>query len=101
MQNKLAGKLSQIISDAFDIGYKLSVNTTLTDKTLILSNKTSGKVALIGATPNGVEACMVDLRAWLWAEAEGFTKDEITTDKKLSDKVFKHVDVENLAVLLS
>ena len=107
MRNKLDGVLAETIDKCWESGLMIGISKTLSQKRcLILYNKPGGKVALLGTMQdeNGedvIAAISVNVHQWQWAEAEGFTKDEITTDKKLSDKVFKHVDVENLAVLLS
>lgn len=100
--SKLKGALAWIMSEAFDLGYIPSINNTESTKLcLILSNKDSGKCALLGtcADSNGNEeviAATVDVRKWIWAEDEGFTTDEIVD----LGTVFKKVPAEALPWIL-
>ena len=104
---KLNGALQWIISEAFELGYIPAVNNTQSDKLcLILSNKDSGKVALLGTMYDDdgnseVVACTVKVKNWLWAESEGFTRDEIVDNNKLYRKIFKKVPVEALPWVLA
>lgn len=104
---KLRGALHWIMSEAFDLGYIPAINNTQSRKPcLILSNQDSGKVALLGTMNDDdgeqhVIACTVNVRNWIWAEDEGFTRDEIIESSKLYDKVFRKIPVEALPYALS
>jgi|TARA_Y100000310_G_C20633810_1_gene790105 hypothetical protein len=104
---KLKGALAWIMSEAFDLGYIPSVNNTESKKLcLILSNKDSGKCALLGTMKDEsgnieVVACTVNVKSWQWAEEEGFTRDEIIDSDKLYRKVFKRVPAEALPWILA
>ena len=106
MKTKLLGKselkhaLSWIMSEAFEIGYIPSVDHTKSaNACLILSNKDSGKCALLGTMRNKdgeseVAACTVSVSKWIWAESEGFSLDDIIGTDNLHDNVFKRVPPE-------
>tara|TARA_B100001123_G_scaffold437414_1_gene569555 strand:+ start:1208 stop:1546 length:339 start_codon:yes stop_codon:yes gene_type:complete len=102
---KLKGALAWIMSESFDLGYIPSINNTQSDKLcLILSNADSGKCALLGTMEEDgkteVVAATVDVHKWIWAESEGFTRDDIIDNSKLYDKVFKRVPAEALPWIL-
>jgi hypothetical protein len=48
-----------------------------------------------------VVACTVSVKNWLWAETEGFTRDEIVDTDKLYTKIFKRVPAEALPWILA
>jgi hypothetical protein len=48
-----------------------------------------------------VVACTVDVKGWLWAEEEGFSRDEIVDIDKLYHKIFKKVPAEALPWILA
>jgi hypothetical protein len=104
---KLRSALQWILSEAFELGYILSINNTQSKKLcLILSNVDSGKCALLGTMVNEdnmqeVIACQVDVKSWLWAEDEGFTVDQIVDSDELYKKVFKRVPAEALPWVLA
>tara|TARA_Y100000310_G_C20374924_1_gene665267 strand:+ start:333 stop:686 length:354 start_codon:yes stop_codon:yes gene_type:complete len=104
---ELQGALQWILAEAFELGYIPSITNTESKKLcLVLSNKDSGKVALLGTmydddgTPE-IVACDVMVKNWLWAENEGFTTDEIVDNDKLYSKVFKRVPPEALPWILA
>lgn len=99
---KLKAVLAWIMSESFELGYIPSINQTQSKKLcLILSNSDSGKCALLGTMDDEVVSCTVDPHKWSWAESEGFTRDEITENPMLFDKVFKRVPPEALPWILS
>ena len=104
---ELKGALQWILAEAFELGYIPSINNTESKKLcLILSNRDSGKVALLGTMYDGdgnaeVVACTVRVKNWLWAENEGFTTDDIVDNDKLYSKVFKRVPPEALPWILA
>ena len=104
---KLRGALAKLMNEAFKLGYIPSINNTKSDKLcLIISNEDSGKCALLGTMINRygkteVTACMVSTDNWLWAESEGFNRDEIVDNDVLCNKIFKRVPVQSLADLLT
>ena len=107
MNNKLKAKLTELLSKAYDMGYTLEVNETLSPKKcLILSNKKSQKVALLGTMVSSegettVEACMDDVNKWMWAEQEGFSRDDLTNKEVLYKNIFTRVSADNLPNLLA
>ena len=111
MKNKLAGSLSEVLSEAFDIGYTLDVNTTLKSAAAkhpcyILSNLKAGKVGLLGQMSklNGeivVKSFLIDVHKWNWASNEGFTIDDIFNEDRLYSTIFTDVPVETLPALLA
>ena len=104
---KLRGALSKLMNKAFKLGYIPCINNTQSDKLcLIISNADSGKCALLGTMIDKrgntqVTACMVSAHNWLWAESEGFDRDEIVDNDVLCRKIFKRVPVALLADLLA
>ena len=103
---KLKGALAWIMSEAFDLGYIPSINNTESKKLcLILSNRDSGKCALLGTMYNDdgsseIVAATVDVNKWIWAEEEGFTTDDIVDKGELYGEVFKRVPAEALPWIL-
>ena len=104
---KLKGALAKFLTEAFELGYIPSINNTQSKKLcIVVSNHDSGKCALLGTTVNKkgdteVSACTIDVPNWLWAESEGFTRDEIVDNDDLCRKIFKRVPVALLAELLA
>lgn len=104
---KLKGALTQLISEAFELGYIPSINNTQSKKLcLIVSNHDSGKCALLGTMVDDkggphVTACLINVDKWSWAESEGFHRDEIVDNDDLCRKIFKRVPVDLLADLLA
>ena len=104
---KLKGALAWIMAEAFDLGYIPSITNTESKKLcLVLSNKDSGKCALLGTMYDDdgnaeIVACDVSVKNWLWAETEGFTTDDIVDNDKLYSKVFKRVPPEALPWILA
>ena len=107
MRTKLDSVLAQIIDESWNNDSKLDINQTASKKRcLILSNKESGKVALLGTMKDElgkevIEAVMVDIHQWQWAEDEGFTRDEIVDNDDLCRRIFKRVPVRDLPNLLA
>ena len=104
---KLKGALAQFLTEAFELGYIPAINNTQSKNLcLIISNSDSGRCALLGTMVNKrgkreVTACMVSPHNWLWAESEGFDRDEIVDNDVLCRKIFKRVPVALLADLLA
>ena len=104
---KLKGALEWLMSEAYDLGYIPSINNTQSSKLcLIIANEDKGKVALLGTMIDDIgnevpTACVVNIKSWLWAEAEGFTWDNIMTDNRLFKRVFVRVPVEFLPAALA
>tara|TARA_B100001123_G_C14330736_1_gene639047 strand:- start:50 stop:403 length:354 start_codon:yes stop_codon:yes gene_type:complete len=109
--NQLGSILAQIIEKCFNnYGFIPNVNQTLRNKydrnCLILSNKVSGKVALVGNMVDAkgsyfVNAFLIDVWKWNWASAEGFCIDDIFKNRKLYDEVFTMVPAKSLPMLLA
>jgi len=104
---KLRGALAWIMAEAFELGYIPAINNTQSRKScLVLSNRDSGKIALLGTMTDDqgdpvLTACTVSIKNWLWAEDEGFARDEIIDNNKLYRKIFKKVPVEALPWILA
>jgi len=106
----LGSALGELISECSNVhGYIPNINQTLMDKCnrncIILSNKASGKVALMGnmIDKDGkrfINAYMVNIWKWNWASDEGFTIDNIFGDNVLCDDVFSMVSIDRLPLLL-
>ena len=107
MRNKISGIVAQIMDKSWESGHKVDVNKTLSKKLcLILSNKKTGTVALLGTMTNidgeeVAEAVLVDVHQWIWAETEGFTRDQIVDDDRLCKRIFKRIPVHTLPQLLA
>ena len=82
------------------------VHATDEEDTLLMINKKSKKILVIGVVPTlgkgkqyKIEAMMVNLKRWRWAEDEGFTFDQIVDDEVLSSEIFHSVETNDINVL--
>jgi len=82
------------------------VHATETPDALLMINKKSKKILVIGVVPNPeksrqykMEAMMVNMKRWRWAEDEGFTFSDIVDDKILSSEIFYPVEPGDINVL--
>jgi len=83
------------------LGFSLKTSSMLNNESVILSNSASGKVVLVGVVEVSgtlvTVAYSVDPYKWSWAEKEGFTKDQITTNPKLSSEIFTEINIDKIA----
>ena len=76
-------------------GYKFISEKTLGKNTFVIGNKKTSKAILLGQDEDKVIKCYsVDINKWLWAEEEGFSRDEIVD--KLFYEVFKKIKIKKL-----
>ena len=111
MKNDLGKCLGEVIIEASDFhGYIPNVSKTVMDNCkrycLILSNKDSGKVALMGvmtdqAGKEFINSFLIDVYKWNWASDEGFSIDEVFTDNRLYKQIFTMVPPNTLPKLLA
>ena len=86
------------------LGYEAEVVDCQDDLVLIINRK-SEKVAAIGLRESEgeviFESFVIDVRKWMWAEAEGFTVVQmVEPDSELRDSIFRPVSFSDLPRLL-
>ena len=75
-----------------DIGYDFIIRPTPTLDTYVIANKICSRVTLVGKTEDGdILLYKVNMRKWKWADAEGFTMDEMVD--LLFDEIFIKVSL--------
>ena len=87
--------IKDIKREAETLGIDLIVKRTQSKlETYVLANKNINKAILIGQNKNDDIKCyQIDMKKWFWAEAEGFTTDEIIED--LFDEIFIQCDISS------
>jgi len=92
----LRQKINEIKKKVKNLGGNLFAEKTLNEDSVILYNKNPGKVVFLGIFPeNGnFKAYSVNIRKWIWAEEEGFSRDEIV--EKLRDDIFSPIEMKEL-----
>ncbi|MAF24309.1 hypothetical protein CL634_01795 [bacterium] len=94
--------LKKVVKKIKDDGHKYGITFELeeTDDTdsLIISNKKSRKAVLIGEVEINsqkiIVSFLINIHKWAWAEAEGFTRNEIID--KFSKEVFTEIKIEKV-----
>ena len=101
MNHLLKSKANLCRTRARVLGYDPEIIDCQEDLILIVNGKTK-KVAAIGMTlnPNDkevkFESYIIDVRKWMWAEAEGFTKEEMTDKGDLRNSIFLPIPFEKI-----
>ena len=95
-----------MLEKAEEISMDVIVHATDAKDVLLMINKKSKKILIIGVMPAPkkdkqykVESMMVNMKRWKWAEDEGFTFDQIVGDKILSSEIFCPVETNDINVL--
>ena len=99
MRKSLVKKVAEIKKDAKKLGFSVDVSPTLDDNSVVLANKDAQKVVIVGEVEmfgqDITVAYKIDVKQWLWAEAEGFDKETIMT--ALANKVFSEISIDKIA----
>lgn len=78
----------------------VTTSSMLGNESIIFSNKAANKIVLVGVVEISgtlvTVAYSIDPYKWAWAENEGFSKDEMTTDHELSSQIFKEIKVDEI-----
>lgn len=94
--------LSRIEEEASALGMDLHIENTRDANSKLLINSDAGKVAVLALVDISEQevlvSYMINVHKWAWAEAEGFTKDQIIDE--FSSEVFRHVDLNDLVLTL-
>jgi hypothetical protein len=98
--------IDSMLEEARGEDMDLVVHTTESPDAFLVINKKSKKILVLGVVPDPkkekgymMEAMMVNLQRWRWAEDEGFTFRNIVDDKNLSSEIFHAVKVGDINVL--
>jgi len=101
MHITLLGEVNKIKKRASQLGFIPDVTSTLDDLSVIFSNLKTHKLVIMGLVEiSGREALIayeINPYKWRWAEEEGFTRDEIMSEKDLSSQVFTEVSIDEVA----
>jgi len=92
--------LLSIKSEALRLGYALRIDSTGVDTVSIVSNKSTGKVALSLIEPNlfgdlKIKAFLINQRKYNWAKDEGFSLDQML--ELTQEGIFVEVEPKKLA----
>ena len=87
-------------SEAIKLGYALQIDSTPVDTISIVSNRSTGKVALSLIEPNlfgdlKIKAFLINQRKYNWAKAEGFSLNQMLELTK--EGIFIEIDPKKLA----
>lgn len=98
MNATLLLEVGQIKKRAKETGISLSATPTLDSKSIIITNFDSGRVVLIGMVEasgsNTLKAYSVNVQKYHWALDEGFSREEIITEKSVSEQVFEEISLD-------
>ena len=106
MNHLLKSKANVCRTRAKVLGYDIEIVNCDPDNLILLVNRKREKVAALGleVDKNGepsFTSFMIDVRKWMWAESEGFTKEEMTEpESELRSMIFEVVPYEDLPELL-
>ncbi len=99
MRKSLLKRVSEVKKDAKKLGFTVDVNPTMDDNSVILANKDAKKIVILGEVQmfgqDITVAYQIHIKQWLWAEMEGFSKEEIMT--KMANRVFSEISVDEIA----
>ena len=104
-KTKLNKEVTSIKKEANKLGYKIIVSETEDQDSCILANEDTDKelAVLIGCVElNGTDiitSFKINVRRWKWAEAEGFTRNQMV--EKLGNEIFSSIDVNYIPEYLS
>ena len=100
--SKLEKEITRLKKDAQNLGFVLSVTKTVDEDSYVLINKSAEKAVLIGMTTVNSQrratAYKINVNKWRWAEAEGFTRDQIIDD--LGSEIFSSINISYIAEYL-
>ena len=96
MKIKLRRKINEIKKKVKNLGGNVLAEETLNEDSVILYNRNPGKVVFLGIFPekSDFKAYSVNINKWIWAEKEGFSRDEIV--EKLRDDIFSPIKMKEL-----
>jgi len=79
LENQLSQKINLIKKEAIQLNQDIIFDFTLDGKSVIVANRDAYFVGLISQSENTGEIVThkIDVSKWLWAEQEGFTRDEM------------------------
>ena len=82
-------------------GYSIGVHDVIDENSVIVSHREAKKLAIIGLIVENFEinvvAFLINIPKWQWAEAEGFTKEDLVDPESLRNEVFIRTDIDELA----
>ena len=103
-KTKLNKEVTSIKTEAKKLGYKIVVSKTEDQDSCILANEDTDKelAVLIGCVELNeidiITSFIINVRKWKWAEAEGFTRNEMV--EKLGNEIFSSIDVKHIPAYL-
>ena len=90
----LQGIIKKIKKEGAHRGYNFVFTRPMNSRTFVIANRKTEKAIIVGEdSEKNIKCYYVDINKWLWAENEGFSKDEIVED--LFDEVFKIIKTKN------
>ena len=106
MNHLLKSKANVCRTRAKVLGYDIEIVNCDPDNLILLVNRKREKVAALGleVDKNGepsFTSFMIDVRKWMWAEAEGFSRDQMTeAGSELRKTIFETFEFEDIPKLL-
>ena len=103
-KTKLNKEVTSIKREAKKLGYKIIVSKTEDQDSCILANEDTSKelAVLIGCVELNetdiITSFIINVRKWKWAEAEGFTRNQMV--EKLGNEIFSSIDVKHIPAYL-
>ena len=103
-KTKLNKEVTSIKTEAKKLGYKIIVSKTEAQDSCILANEDTDKelAVLIGCVELNetdiITSFIINVRKWKWAEAEGFTRNEMV--EKLGNEIFSSIDAKHIPAYL-
>ena len=103
-KTKLNKEVTSIKTEAKKLGYKIIVSKTEDQDSCILANEDTDKelAVLIGCVELNetdiITSFIINVRKWKWAEAEGFTRNEMV--EKLGNEIFSSIDAKHIPAYL-
>jgi len=102
---ELLQKVASLSEQAKKAGFELDYAPIGEDLYLLSNSKKLLNAAVIGiAKINGADvflSYLINLKKWSWADAEGFTKEDIMHNPILKEEIFDFVEIDSLINKLS
>ena len=104
-EKELLQKIASLSEQAKKVGFELDYSLIGKDLYLLSNSGKLLNAAVIGfAEINGTNvflSYLINLKKWKWADAEGFTKEDIMHNPILKEEIFDFVEIDNLINKLS
>ena len=90
----LKSKVKKIIEELEDHGFNVRVKVGPDKDCYIISSTELKKAVLVGVAFGQIKCFSINVKKWSWAEAEGFTRDEMV--ENFSSEIFKEIHINDI-----